>query len=81
MKDLSYIFLGNWLKVPDALYFILLFGAVIALAISMGVIIYHFVRKKDKVKLRVWLTTALISLVMIALTMTGKIAPYCSFGG
>lgn len=78
---MPFIFRPLWLKVPDFLYFILLFGGLIALVVSVGIVIHGIVRKKDKFKFRGWIITILISLVLVVLTITGKIAPYCAFGG
>lgn len=81
MRDISYIFRTHWLAVPDLLYFLLLFSGWIVLLASTVMIIREIIRKKEKVSFRSWTIAFVISLVMIVLTMTGKIAPYCSFGG
>lgn len=78
---MKFLFRPLWLAVPDWLYFVLLFGGLIAMLVSIGMIIRGMMRKKDKFKLRGWVIAVLISAILIVLTMTGKIAPYCAFGG
>ena len=78
---MPFIFRSLWLKVTDFLYFALLFGGLIALVVSTGIVIHGIVLKKDKKKFKSWIITILISLILVILTMTGKIAPYCAFGG
>ena len=78
---MRFLFRSLWLAVPDFLYFALLFGALLALVVSGVIVIYSFVKRKDKTKFKGCAITILISLILIFLTITGKIAPYCSFGG
>ena len=78
---MRFLFRRLSLAVPDLLYFVLLFGGWIALAISVGMVAFGVVRKKDTFKFRGWIITIIVSIILIFLTMTGKIAPYCSFGG
>ena len=78
---MRFLFRSLWFAVPDFLYFALLFGALIALTVSVGIIIDSFVKKKGNADFKVSAVTCLISIILILLTMTGKIAPYCSFGG
>ena len=81
VNEMQFLFRPLWLAVPDILYFALLFGALIVLIISVVTIFYGIVKKKDTFKLRGWIITILISTIVIILTMTGRIAPYCAFGG
>lgn len=76
-----FIFRPLWLMVPDLLYFVLLFGGFIAMLFSVGMIIRNVVQKRGNSKFRGWIITILISAFLIILTTTGKIAPYCAFGG
>ena len=78
---MRFLFRSLWLAVPDFLYFALLFGSLITLIVSIGIAICVFARKKDKAKIKGCAIAILISIIFIILTMTGKIAPYCSFGG
>ena len=78
---MSYLFRTTWLGVPDLLYFVLLFGGLIALLISLVSLIHGIICKKDKTQFRTWIVAILISVILIMLTMTGKIAPYSAFGG
>ena len=81
MSDMSYIFRTHWLAVPDLLYFFFIFSGWIVLLVSAVMIIREIMRKKEKASFSGWTIAFVISLVMIVLTTTGKIAPYCSFGG
>lgn len=81
MKDMSYIFHTYWLKVPDLLYLILLFGSWIMLIISVSMIIRGIVRKNEKRYFVKCVIVMLVALLISLLAMTGKIAPYMSFGG
>jgi hypothetical protein len=78
---MRFLFRSLWFAVPDFLYFALLFGALIALVVSVGIIIYGSVKKKETAKFKGFAITILISIILIILTITGKIAPYCAFGG
>ena len=81
MKDISYIFRMNWIKVPQFLYNILLFGGFVLVPISLVFLIFGLVRKKNKQYFKVWLIILIIAIIVVLLTATGKIAGHMMFGG
>lgn len=81
MGNISYLLRTYWLMVPDTVYFVILFSGVALFFVSAGIIFYGIARKKEKAFLKHWFAVVIVSVLMIVLTATGKIAPYCSFGG
>ena len=78
---MDFIFRPLWLAVPDAVYFVLLVGGVLALLLSIGMFLYGMVRKRTDFSYKWWIMLLLIAAALIFLTITGKIAPYGAFGG
>ncbi|MDD6034155.1 MAG: hypothetical protein PUC47_11900 [Oscillospiraceae bacterium] len=81
MEKLSHLLRMNWLKVPDVLYDILLFGGWIGLIVPAALLIRGIIRKQSGKASAVQLAVLAVSLLAIVLTMTGKIAAMTMFGG
>lgn len=64
---MRFLFRSLWVAVPDFLYFVLLLGALIALVVSVGIIFYSFIKKKDNAKFKGCAITILISIIIICL--------------
>ena len=81
MEKLSHLLRMNWLKVPDVLYDILLFGGWIGLIVSAALLLRGILRRQSGKAFAVQLAVLAVSLLAIVLTMTGKIAAMTMFGG
>ena len=81
MEKLSHLLRMNWLKVPDVLYDILLFGGWIGLIVSAALLIRGIIRRQSGRAFAVQLAVLAVSLLAVVLTMTGKIAAVTMFGG
>lgn len=81
MEKLSHLLRMNWLKVPDVLYDILLFGGWIGLIVSAALLIRGIIRRQSGKAFAVQLAVLAVSLLAVVLTMTGKIAAVTMFGG
>ena len=81
MFDFSFLFRPLWIRVPITIYFFLLFSGLIFLIISTGIQLSRTLRYRRRIKFDRWIMILLLSITVVFLTMTGRIAPDIAFGG
>ena len=71
----------NWIKVPQFVYNILLIGSWLLVILAVAMLIYGFFHRKHTQFYKNWIITLIVAVIVVILTMTGKIAGHMMFGG
>lgn len=60
-----YLIIGNLFRIPALLYDILLYGGILLTFLSIGMLIYGSLKKKEKKSRKVWLIALIVGVLML----------------
>lgn len=71
----------NWIMIPQRLYYIIMLGGGVLSVMSVGLIIYGILKKKNIRYLFSWSVVLFIGVLFVILTLSQKIVGHMMVGG